>query len=200
MFITDHIILVLLWVLFGVLHSMLAAGWCKRFMQRVLGRKYKYYHIIYSLFAAITLMGILVFQFTMPSRLLFTLPGWAKVLFWLPALIGLAIMLIVIRKYFFSLSGICVFYKQQLLPVLKQDGLHRYVRHPLYFGTLLFLWSLFLLFPYLSNGLACIVITLYTLLGARLEEKKLIALFGEKYVAYKQRIPMIFPRFILPPD
>jgi protein-S-isoprenylcysteine O-methyltransferase Ste14 len=195
MFITDHIILVLLWMLFGILHSVLAAGWWKQRMQQWLGANYKYYHFAYSVFAAVTLIGILAFQITMQSRLLYKLPVWATVLLWLPVLAGSAIMGVVIRKYFFSLSGISVFYKQQPPAILEQGGLHRYVRHPLYSGTLLFIWSLFFLFPYLSNLLACVVITLYTLLGARLEEKKLVAQFGEKYKAYKKRVPMVIPRF-----
>src|SRR5689334_12278850 len=84
MFIINHIILASLWLLFGILHSVLAANWWKRMMQRWLGARYKYYHFAYSVFAALTLMGILVFQYTMQSRLLFTLPGWAKALLGLP--------------------------------------------------------------------------------------------------------------------
>lgn len=198
MFIVNHIILTILWLLFGVLHSMLAAGWWKRRMQRRLGANFKYYHFGYSVFAALTLLGILVFQYTMHSHLLYEAPVWVKGLFCLPVLAGLAIMLIVIKKYFFSLSGISVFYKQQTPPLLEQGGLHRFVRHPLYFSTLLFIWSLFLVFPYLNNLLACIVITLYTVIGARLEEKKLLAQFGEKYLTYKQKVPMIIPVWLRP--
>ena len=98
------------------------------------------------------------------------------------------------KKYFFSLSGISVFYKQQAPVVLELGGLNRYVRHPLYFGTLLFIWALFFIFPYLNNLLACCVITFYTVLGARLEEKKLVMQFGEQYISYKQRVPMLIPR------
>jgi protein-S-isoprenylcysteine O-methyltransferase Ste14 len=78
--------------------------------------------------------------------------------------------------------------------VLEQGGLHRYVRHPLYFGTLLFVWALFFVFPYLNNLLACIIITIYTLIGATLEEKKLVKQFGEQYISYKRQVPMLIPR------
>ena len=60
--------------------------------------------------------------------------------------------------------------------------------------VLMFVWALFTLFPYLNNLLACSVITLYTVIGARLEEKKLVMQFGEQYVLYKQKVPMIIPR------
>lgn len=193
MFLINHIILVLLWLLFGVLHSMLAANWWKHRMQRWLGGHYKYYPFFYSVFAVVTLTGILIFQFTIDSTLLFVAPVWVKGLLCLPALAGLLIMLVVIRKYFFSLSGISVFYKDQPPVVLLQEGLHRHVRHPLYSGTLLFIGSLFFIYPYLNNLLACLVITGYIVLGARLEEKKLVAQFGETYDSYKKRVPMLIP-------
>jgi protein-S-isoprenylcysteine O-methyltransferase Ste14 len=138
MFVANHIILVALWLLFGILHSVLAAEWFKRLMQRRLGGRYKYYNFAYSVFAMVTLAGILVFQFNMPSRLLYVAPGWVRLLLWLGVLAGLLIMLVVIKKYFFSLSGISVFYKHQPPVALELGGLNRYVRHPLYFGTLLF--------------------------------------------------------------
>lgn len=193
MFLINHIILVVLWLLFGILHSLLAAEWWKYLMQRWLGAGYKYYPFAYSVFAVLTLIGILIFQFSIPGRLLYVAPVWLNILFGLLALAGLLIMGVVIKKYFFALSGVSVFYKHQPPVVLEQGGLHRYVRHPLYFGTLLFIWALFLLFPYLTELLACIVITLYTLLGAVLEERKLVKQFGIQYQLYQKQVPMIIP-------
>ena len=194
MYIINHIIIVLLWLLFGILHSVLAANWWKGRMQQWLGVNYKFYHFSYSVFAAVTLIGILLFQVYLSSELLYEAPLWVKALLCLPLLAGLIIMAALIRKYFFSLSGISVFYKEHPPVALELGGLHQYVRHPLYSGTLLFIWSLCCIYPYLKNVLACIVITLYTVLGARLEEKKLVARFGEKYIAYKKRVPMLLPR------
>jgi protein-S-isoprenylcysteine O-methyltransferase Ste14 len=193
MYLINHIILVLLWLLFGILHSVLAATWWKRRMEHWLGVHYKFYHFSYSVFAAVTLVGVLVFQVYLPSQLLYTAPVWVKLLLGLPLSAGLVIMGVLIRKYFFSLSGISVFYKEQPPAALELGGVHRYVRHPLYSGTLLFIWSLFFIFPYTKNLLACLVITGYTVWGATLEEKKLVAQFGEKYTAYKKRVPMLIP-------
>lgn len=191
----NHIILTALWALFGILHSMLAANWWKRLMQQRLGPQYKYYSFSYSVFAAVSLIAVLVYQSYLQSQLVYVAPGWVKLLLCIPLIAGLVIMGLLIRKYFFSLSGISVFYKEQPSGELELSGLNRYVRHPLYFGTLLFLWSFFFIYPYVKNLLACLVITLYTGWGARLEEKKLTAQFGEKYIAYKKRVPMLLPRF-----
>ncbi|AEW00614.1 hypothetical protein A4D02_11715 [Niastella koreensis] len=195
MFLINHIILVVLWVLFGIFHSVLAANWWKRFMERRLGLRYKYYAFSYSVFAAVTLMAILLYQVYLQSNLLYVAPAWVKLLLCLPLGTALVIMGIMIKKYFFALSGISVFYKEQP-PVgeLELDGMNRYVRHPLYFGTLLLIWSLFFIYPFVKNLLACLIITLYTVWGAILEEKKLSAQFGEKYKAYQKHVPMLLPR------
>jgi len=67
------------------------------------------------------------------------------------------------------------------------------MRHPLYSGTLLTIWSLLLIFPLLSNLLACLVITVYILIGIQLEEKKLLLDFGEDYRSYASSVPMLIP-------
>jgi methanethiol S-methyltransferase len=193
MLIISHIILVLLWIAFGVLHSVLATSAVKQKMQRWLRAGGGYYQFGYSAFAAVSLASVLLFQFKMQSWLLFTLPVWVKWIVWLPLLAGVGIMAVVIRKYFFSLSGVNVFFKKRPPAALERGGLYHYVRHPLYAGTFLFIWSLFLMVPYLNNLLACIIITVYTITGVRLEEKKLVARFGEQYVNYKKQVPMIIP-------
>lgn len=99
-----------------------------------------------------------------------------------------------IRKYFLFLSGIDVFVKVESDPGLQQNGLHRWVRHPLYLGTLLMVWSLFIIFPYLHNLIACLMITFYTLIGIRFEEQKLVREFGTLYKEYSSRVPMLIPK------
>lgn len=103
-------------------------------------------------------------------------------------------MLVCMWQYFFYLSGIDVFFPRlSITAKLETKGLHRYVRHPLYFGTLLMLWSVFFLFPSWPNFITCTMITLYTWIGTVLEEQKLQKEFGELYVRYQQQVPMLIP-------
>ncbi len=104
-------------------------------------------------------------------------------------------MIICIRKYFYELSGIQALENTPVeTPTLQQKGLHKYVRHPLYFGTLLFVWGLFLLLPFLSNLIAVVVLTIYVLIGIHLEEQKLILEYGEKYKQYSKNVPKLIPK------
>ena len=69
------------------------------------------------------------------------------------------------------------------------------VRHPLYFGTFVFIWGFFIVLPYLSLLICNLVVTIYTLIGIRFEEAKLEKEFGESYKQYKAQVPMIIPSF-----
>ena len=104
-------------------------------------------------------------------------------------------MIICIRKYFYELSGVQALENKPVeTPTLQQTGLHKYVRHPLYFGTLLFVWGLFFLMPSLSNLIAVIAIAIYVLLGIHLEEQKLVLEYGEQYKQYTKRVPKLIPK------
>lgn len=109
----------------------------------------------------------------------------------------MSIMLACVKKYFSAVSGIKAFSRERSSgAVLQTEGLHSYTRHPLYFGTLLFIWSLFLLFPLLSNLISCCLISGYTVAGIYLEERKLIIEFGEGYKDYARKVPMLIPLFL----
>jgi methanethiol S-methyltransferase len=189
----QHVLIVVFWALFGVLHSLLASPVVKRQAEKAMGRFYKWYRPLYSTFSLIKTAFILIYLFSIESVQLWVPRAAAQGVFLLTGVAGLYVMGLSIRKYFFKLSGVQALYKKQQGPLLEQEGLHEYVRHPLYGGTLLFAWSLFFLFPLLSYLLTCISITAYTLIGIKLEEKKLEDLFGQQYKAYKKNVPMIIP-------
>ena len=98
-----------------------------------------------------------------------------------------------LKKYFVLLSGIRAVYQKAPVHELKISGIHRYVRHPLYTGTIMVVWGFYFLFPYLNNLIAVILLTLYVLIGLRFEERKLIAEFGALYLDYKKMVPSLIP-------
>lgn len=192
--ILQHIILAFLWVIYCVAHSVLAAASCKLFFQKKAGKYFRYYRLSYSIFAAISLLLLLYYQFSFKSLRLFysVITVWLS--FFILVLPGVAIMLLAIYKYFRLLSGIRSLYQAKQSAELKTDGMHTYMRHPLYSGTLLFIWGLFFIFPLLNNLISVIIITLYVLIGIEYEERKLIIEFGDAYKNYSLKVPRLIPR------
>ena len=68
------------------------------------------------------------------------------------------------------------------------------VRHPLYTFSLLFLW----LTPVMTRNLALLygALTVYILIGAVFEERKLLRIFGQEYADYRGKTPFIIPYLI----
>jgi protein-S-isoprenylcysteine O-methyltransferase Ste14 len=77
-------------------------------------------------------------------------------------------------------------------------GPYRWVRHPLYFFCLLLIWSC----PYLSLDrlLYNVLWSTWILVGSVLEERDLVADFGESYRYYQRKVPMLIPWRIRPAD
>lgn len=70
-------------------------------------------------------------------------------------------------------------------------GSYRWVRHPLYFFSLLMIWSQVSVTTdrLLFNGLW----TIWIIIGTILEERDLIASFGDAYRNYQHKVPMLIP-------
>ncbi|MFT5485898.1 MAG: protein-S-isoprenylcysteine O-methyltransferase Ste14 [Paracoccaceae bacterium] len=73
---------------------------------------------------------------------------------------------------------------------LKTGGLLRYVRHPLYSGLFLVLWG----HAQTEFALATAAWgSIYLLIGAMYEERRLADRYGAAYVEYRRRVPAFIP-------
>jgi protein-S-isoprenylcysteine O-methyltransferase Ste14 len=77
-------------------------------------------------------------------------------------------------------------------PVFRTPSLYKLVRHPLYIGWLTIFWAA----PTMTVAhlIFALATTAYILIAIRLEERDLVSAFGNVYVDYRTRTPMLIPR------
>lgn len=77
---------------------------------------------------------------------------------------------------------------------LIDTGVFRVIRHPIYAGAILFyLGAILITLSLVSAVFWLVIVAAYTLI-ARYEERILTEAFGEKYISYKRKSGMFFPK------
>jgi protein-S-isoprenylcysteine O-methyltransferase Ste14 len=140
----------------------------------------------------ITLLPILFLVVWLPDRLLYSAPGFLRPFMIAGQAAAVLILAAALNKTdALDFAGLRQLRNQSTSPPLVTDGVYRWMRHPLYTGSMLFLW----LVPDVSiNYFAfSVAVTLYFIIGAVWEERKLEKYFGSAYVEYKRRTPMFIP-------
>lgn len=188
--------LIILLLLFGVLHSWLADTRVKEGFRQRTGKAFRFYRIAYNLFSLL-MLGAMLYLIVFKQTPVYMLErgNVLLVLSWILMIAGILIMLMAFSVFDLSEFLGFSYLKEEGLKhgTLQTGGLYRYVRHPLYFGIYILLAGVFLLQPTAMNLVAVVFLYVYTYIGAKLEEKKLVQYFGEEYRQYQQRVKMLIP-------
>ena len=80
--------------------------------------------------------------------------------------------------------------------VVVQEGVYKYIRHPLYVSLIVFAWGAYLKAPSLLGGIVAGVASVAMFVGAKVEEKECLAKFGRAYADYMASSKMFIP-FVL---
>jgi protein-S-isoprenylcysteine O-methyltransferase Ste14 len=194
--------LVMAFVVWSVLHSVMAATGFKAWVRRRVGeRVYEgWYRLVYNGVAAVTLLPVLYLLADLfPNRVLWRIAWpWNLLAIGVQVVGAAGVVVSLAQSDLWQFAGVeqVIRYMRGEGVVerparLRTDGVYRLVRHPLYFFSLLFLWFVpvmtvgFLLF----NGVA----TAYFAIGSLVEERKLEGVFGEAYRGYRGRVPWLLP-------
>lgn len=172
------------WLLYFFVHSFLASTRVKNYFSKTWPTLFAYYRILYNIIAILGLGILLVHSLPKAAQALNIYLGMTL------SVTGFILIILAFRAFnlreFLGLEP----EKQTTLVVF---GMYRYVRHPLYFGTIIFIAGLYLLFPS-SNMLTILIISYaYIWIGSRLEEQKLREQYGESYRTYSQQVKSLIP-------
>jgi methanethiol S-methyltransferase len=208
------LILFLALTCWAVLHSLLATTWVKAATQRRFGDAAgRYYRLGYNVFAALSLLPVLALLRRLPDSQLYAIPyPFVLLTLVLQAIAATLAALAVMETGAMAFLGIHQLTApdsaRELVPSKKPEmrgdrlplrsarlttrGLYAWVRHPIYAASLVFIW----LAPVMTVNLLALncAMTLYFVVGARLEEQRLVAEWGDVYARYQAHVPMIVPR------
>lgn len=199
MTITDLLPGFLLFVGFGLLHSIAARPEIKQWAEQMSTTLFRWYRLLYNLGA---LAYLLLFVWLIPGRsaVLYQVEGWLMLINGLFMLIGIIVVLYAFRGFDTSMflglrqiknqnEALNEFAEQD--EELNTDGLYAYIRHPLYLGSILIIWAS----PIMTAAWLqiCIYTTLYFVIGSIHEEKLLSKRFGESYKEYKRTTKRLIP-------
>lgn len=186
--------LIFLWAIFYGSHTFLANLDFKYWLRSKLGNAYKRYRLVYSLFSTVFFLFILIYGSSIEKSYLLATTDLTTYLGYMFAAFG-TIILVKSLKHF-SLSTFAGFRAHDDLeeqPEFVRKGAHAYVRHPLYAGLLLIFLGFFFFDPILAALIHLICLIIYLPIGIYFEEKKLIQLYGKRYIQYKKEVPALFP-------
>ncbi len=189
-------------IFWSVLHSITASAGFKIMIRSWVGqRPYDgLYRLTYNLFSAITFLPVLWLLTTIvPNDVIWRVPQPFSYLFVLIQLIGVVGLIVSLLQTdlmrFAGIGQAARFLRGEEEinppPTLVTRGTYAYVRHPLYFFSLLILW--FLPIMTWSTLLFSVLSTIYFWVGSILEERRLISTFGDEYSRYQQQVPRLLP-------
>ena len=193
------VILISLWGAWCAIHSLLVDAATLRLIKARASALTRYYRLLYNGLSLITLIPLIIWTRTLEGPVIVSWAGYGIVL-----RAGLLVTALLLFRggaqkydlqYFLGVKQLRTG-KEHLLLSEKEEfietGIFAITRHPWYLGSLLFIWSALAEYPLPVFLVACIL-SVYLVIGTILEERKIVAQYGESYCRYQQQVSMLFP-------
>lgn len=182
------------WLIWCLVHSLLASRRGKRWLAVWPGIDQRRYRLIYVIFSVISLAALLAWQFATINLPAPTGPAWQ-----LPRLLllGYGLFMLAAGGRAYDLNEFLGLVALQAPPGpsatnLRRDGILGRVRHPWYSGGIALAVALGQ--TPLDRLDWRLLLCGYLVLGCLIEERRLVAELGEDYRRYQREVPMLIPR------
>lgn len=185
---SDYSTIILRFIIFGALHSLFATTRVKHLISLVFGKEPRFYRLIYNLVSLV--MFIWVMAAYRNSPVIYYAPGIWSLVMYLLQLVVAAMMFVCVWQ-----TGVTEFLGLSRVPSssghLVTSGCYSVVRHPLYLLGTLFLF----LNPVMTGQwlLLSSLSVMYFVIGALIEERRLIKTYGTEYLQYQRKVPILIP-------
>ena len=189
------LLLISSWLAYFSLHSLLASIWVKQYVASRWPRAMPGYRLVFNVLAVVLLAVPLGLTLSGSGPWIWRWSGLASG-------VAFALSAAAVAGFLWSLK----FYDVREFLGLRQfsegnasvddqeqfrlSPLHRWVRHPWYFFALVVIWTRDMNAAMLITA---ILMTLYFVIGSRLEERKLLRYHGEVYRRYRRQVPGLVP-------
>ncbi len=193
------LIVYVLWVCWCVMHSVLSDPFVTGYVQGRLPGLFRYYRLFYNGFSLLTLLPLIAATHMLNGPVVFSWAGYV--------IIGRVILLAMALSLFWA--GAQHYDLHEFMGTrqarsgehhtLMSDGadifegsIFAVTRHPWYLGTLLLIWSMLHKYT-VAEFLVGLILSIYLVIGSLLEERKILAVYGDRYRQYQQKVSMLLP-------
>ena len=181
--------------LFGLQHSVMARPWFKARWTRLVPEPIE--RSTYVLFASLALVVLMWAWRPLPGAV-WTVDGAPALLLWAVSLGGWLLMFasteMIDGADLMGLRQVRAYRDGRAVEPIdfQTPYLYRYVRNPIMVGFLVAFWVT----PRMSVGHLFFAsgMTIFVLVGVKLEERDLLAAFDDRYRRYRRDVPMFLPR------
>jgi len=193
----QYLVLAVLWIAWCVLHSAMISISVTDYLQQKAGQAFRFYRLTFNMVALLTLVPVAMYERAIHGHWAFWWQG-SNVFFQI-MLLAVAFLLFFAgaRHYDFfqfvgfrqikgGASGMTLSKAEDL----DTTGILGIIRHPWYAGSIIVIWGRDLTRAAVVTN---IILTIYLIVGAYLEERKLAIEYGQKYRIYQQKVPMFIP-------
>jgi methanethiol S-methyltransferase len=163
-----------------------------------MGRGYVFYRLFYVAISSVLLFPLIKYTHRIDQGMIFV---YAIPWLIIRHIVMFGSLVLFVWAFFFCYDSLSFFGIRQILSyrkaansnplgAIRRKGLLSIVRHPMYLALILFLWStVFTAMDVFIDS----ILTVYVIIGTKLEEKKLVLEFGQEYVKYQHEVPMLIP-------
>jgi len=195
-FLPSLLINMALLTLFAFQHSGMARPGFKKWWTKVVPKSIE--RSTYVLFSSLSLILLYIFWQPLPGVVWnlegTVLPGILNVTYFIGWGILLMATFMISHAHLFGLKQVYEFFRKKEIenPKFQTPGFYKFIRHPIMLGFIIAFWST----PLMTVGhiLFAGATTGYILIAVQLEERDLLAYFGDRYRKYREQVPMFIPR------